>query len=255
MLSVKLAIRIALPVLVLAAVASCASSSTGTTASTTQSASSPRGSSSPSGSSVPGVHEQTQTYTFDQAISTLVVNGGAGNVTVTGGARTSVEVTEHLYYSRQVPGTTRTISGGTLTAGYSCPIQVTCLVSYDVSVPSGVAVKATTRAGAIRIDNVTGAVTASAGAGNIHAAGVASASASFTTLAGTITADFTAAPTSVTATSHAGRVTIEVPGGTSYNVTAQTYIGSATITVPRDDHSSRSITARTDVGNITVSTT
>jgi hypothetical protein len=249
MLSVKLAIRMALPVLVLAAVTSCASSSTGTTASTTKSAS------SPSGSSVPGVHEQTQTYTFDQAISTLVVNGGAGNVTVTGSARTSVEVTEHLYYSRQVPGTTRTISGGTLTAGYSCPIQVTCLVSYGVAVPSGTAVKATTRAGAIRIDNVTGAVTASAGAGNIHAEGVASASASFTTLAGTITADFTAAPTSVTATSHAGRVTIEVPGGTSYNVTAQTYVGSATITVPRDDHSSRSITARTDVGNITVSAT
>jgi hypothetical protein len=248
MLNVKLAIPAALPVLALAAATACGSSNAGTTASATQSTS------SPSGSSVPGVHQQTQTYTFDQAISTLVVDGGAGNVTVTGGARTSIEVTEHLYYSRRVPGTTRTISGSALTVGYSCPIQVTCLVSYDVSVPRAIAVKATTRAGAIRIDDVTGAITASAGAGNIHAEGIASGTASFTTLAGTITADFTAAPSSVTATSHAGRVTIEVPSGTSYRVTAQTYVGSATITVPRDDHSSRSITARTDVGNITVST-
>jgi hypothetical protein len=193
------------------------------------------------------------TYAFDQAISTLVVDGGAGNVTVTGGARTTVEVTEHLYYSRQLPDSTRTISGGTLTAGYSCPIQVTCLVSYDVAVPGAVAVRATTRAGAIRIDDVSGAVTASAGAGNIHAAGIASGSASFTTLAGAITASFTAAPSSVKATSHAGRVTIAVPANVSYNVTAQTYVGSATISVPRDDHSSRTVTARTDVGDVTVS--
>jgi hypothetical protein len=249
MLNVKLALRAALPMLALAAVTACGPSHTGATAS----GSPVSAASSASGTSIPGVHEQTTTYTFDQAITTLVVDGGAGNVTVTGSARTTTEVTEHLYYSRQVPGTTRTISGGTLTAGYSCPIQVTCLVSYDVAVPRAVAVKATTRAGAIRINEVTGAVTASAGAGNIHAAGIASGSASFTTLAGTITASFTAPPTSVTATSHAGRVTIEVPGSVSYDVTAQTYVGSATISVPRDDHSSRTIKARTDLGDVTVS--
>ena len=239
------AMRTMLPALTLAlAITSCSSHSSATTSAT----------SSANGTSIPGTHQQTRTYTIGQAVSSLVVDGGAGNVTVTGGARATIEVTEHLYYSRQAPDTTRTVSGDTLTARYSCPIQVTCLVSYDVAVPRSLAVKATTRAGAIRIDDVTGTVTASAGAGNIHADGIASGSAAFTTLAGTINASFTAPPSSVTARSHAGSVTIQLPGGAAYHVTTQTYVGSAAVSVPRDDRSPRNVTASTDLGNVTVAT-
>ena len=201
---------------------------------------------------VPGVHELTETADIG-SVTSLVVDGGAGNVTVTGGAGTTVAVTEHLYYSRAAPDATRTVSSGTLTVGYSCPIQVTCLVSYDIAVPRATAVKATTRAGAIRISDVTGPVTASAGAGNIHATGIASSTASLTTLAGAVNATFTTAPDSVTARSHAGSITIQVPGNASYRVNTQAIVGTTNVSVPRDDNSSRTITASTDVGSITIS--
>jgi len=200
---------------------------------------------------VPGVHELTKTYVFG-SVTSLVVDGGAGNVTVTGGSRSTVQVTEHLYYSRQVPGTTRTVSSGTLTAGYSCPIQVTCLVSYDIAVPGAVSVKANTRAGAIKISEVTGSLTASAGAGSIHVTSVRSPTASLTTLAGAVTASFTAPPASVTARSHLGFITIQVPGNVSYRVSTQTVLGKTQVSVPRSDDAPRSITASTDVGGITV---
>lgn len=200
---------------------------------------------------VPGVHELTETADIG-SVTSLVVDGGAGNVTVTGGTGTTVGVTEHLYYSRAAPDATRTVSSGTLTVGYSCPIQVTCLVSYDIAVPRATAVKATTRAGAIRISDVTGSVTASAGAGNIHATGIASSTVSLTTLAGAVNATFTAAPDSVTARSHAGSITIQVPGNASYRVNTQAIVGTTNVSVPRDDNSSRAITASTDVGSITV---
>jgi Putative adhesin len=201
---------------------------------------------------VPGVHELTETADIG-SVTSLVVNGGAGNVTVTGGTGTTVGVTEHLYYSRAAPDATRTVSSSTLTVGYSCPIQVTCLVSYDIAVPRATAVKANTRAGAIRISDVTGSVTASAGAGNIHATGIASSAVSLTTLAGAVNASFTAAPDSVTARSHAGSITIQVPANVSYRITTQTIVGTTNVSVPRSDSSSHTITASTDVGGITIS--
>jgi hypothetical protein len=202
-------------------------------------------------SGIPGVHELTQS--FDQgSVSGLVVNGGAGNVTVTGGTGSTADVTEHLYYSRQPPDTTRAVSSGTLTVGYSCPIQVTCLVSYDITVPRASSVSATTRAGAIRVDDLSGSLTASAGAGSIHANGIAASSASLTTIAGAVDASFAAAPTSVTARSHVGSIKIVVPGNAPYRVTTQTIVGTTDVGVPRDDNSSRTITASTDVGSITI---
>lgn len=241
----RIVVRGALAAAAVAMLAACGPThSSGATSSVTSAVGS-------STTAVPGVHELTRTYDFG-SVTSLVVDGGAGNVTVTGGSRSTAQVTEHLYYSHQVPDTTQAVSSGTLTAGYSCPIQVTCLVSYDIAVPGAVSVKASTRAGAIRISDVTGAVTASAGAGNVHATGLAAATASLTTLAGAISATFTAAPESVTARSHAGSITIQVPSNASYRITTQAIVGTTSVSVPRDDNSTRTITASTDVGSITV---
>jgi hypothetical protein len=242
---VRIVVRGALAAAAVAMLAACGPThSSGATSSVTSAVGS-------STTAVPGVHELTRTYDFG-SVTSLVVDGGAGNVTVTGGSRSTAQVTEHLYYSHQVPDTTQAVSSGTLTAGYSCPIQVTCLVSYEIAVPGAVSVKANTRAGAIRISDVTGSLTASAGAGSIHVTSIASPKVSLTTLAGAVTASFTAAPTSVTARSHLGFITIQVPGDVSYRVSTQTVLGKNQVSVPRSDDASRSITASTDVGGITV---
>jgi hypothetical protein len=45
----------------------------------------------------------------------------------------------------------RTLSGTTLTLSYTCAVELTCGISYTVTVPQGVAVRVTADAGAITL--------------------------------------------------------------------------------------------------------
>jgi hypothetical protein len=204
------------------------------------------------GISIPGTHRSTTVYHIGSPVSTLVVTGHAGDVTVTGGAGPGTSVTEQVTYSKTPPATTRTFGGGTLTVTYSCPAQIVCTVSYDIQVPRNAAVQVTTAAGGIRLSGLAGNVTAQADVGIITADGLSGPSASLTTTVGAITAAFTAAPATVRATANVGAVTVRVPAGTSYQVSADARIGKATISVPQSPSASHVITATTDVGTILV---
>jgi len=204
------------------------------------------------GISIPGTHRSTAVYQIGSPVSTLVVNGHAGSVSVTGGAGPGTSVTEHVTYSRTAPATTRTVSGGTLTVTYSCPDEAVCSVSYDIQVPRAAAVQVTTGAGGIQLSGLAGNLTAQADAGVIDADGLSSPSASLTTSVGAITAAFTTAPVTIQATADVGAVTLRVPAGTSYRVSADARVGRATVSVPQSPSASHVITATTDVGTITV---
>ena len=204
------------------------------------------------GISIPGTHRSTTVYHIGSPVSTLVVTGHAGDVTVTGGAGPGTSVTEQVTYSKTPPATTRTFGGGTLTVTYSCPAQIVCTVSYDIQVPRNAAVRVTTAAGGIRLSGLAGNVTAQADVGIITADGLTSPSASLTTSVGAITAAFTAPPATVRATANVGAVTVRVPVGMSYQVSADARIGKATISVPQSPSASHAITATTNVGTILV---
>ncbi len=227
------------------AVAGCQSSVINSTTSTVVSSGS-------SGVSIPGTHRSTTVYQIASPVSTLVVTGHAGDVTVTGGAGPGTSVTEEVTYSKTPPATTRTFGGGTLTVTYNCPAEIVCTVSYDIQVPRHAAVQVTTAAGGIRLSGLAGNVTAQADVGIITADGLSGPSASLTTIVGAITAAFTAAPATVRATANVGAVTVQVPAGTSYQVSADARIGKATISVPQSPSASHVITATTDVGTILV---
>lgn len=227
------------------AVAGCQSSVINSTTSTVVSSGS-------SGVSIPGTHRSTTVYQIASPVSTLVVTGHAGDVTVTGDAGPGTSVTEQVTYSKTPPATTRTFGGGTLTVTYNCPAEIVCTVSYDIQVPRNAAVQVTTAAGGIRLSGLAGNVTAQADVGIITADGLSGPSASLTTTVGAITAAFTAAPATVRATANVGAVTVRVPAGTSYQVSADARIGKATISVPQSPSASHVITATTDVGTILV---
>jgi hypothetical protein len=227
------------------AVAGCQSSVINSTTSTVVSSGS-------SGVSIPGTHRSTTVYQIASPVSTLVITGHAGDVTVTGGAGPGTSVTEEVTYSKTPPATTRTFGGGTLTVTYNCPAEIVCTVSYDIQVPRNAAVQVTTAAGGIRLSGLAGNVTAQADVGIITADGLSGPSASLTTTVGAITAAFTAAPATVRATANVGAVTVRVPAGTSYQVSADARIGKATISVPQSPSASHVITATTDVGTILV---
>jgi hypothetical protein len=193
------------------------------------------------------------TFTVTAQVTALVVKGGTGSITVTGSGRSTILVSQRASYSTTPPATTHVVSGTTLTLGYTCPAQLVCGMAYDIQVPRGVAVRAITSAGAITLTSLAGPVTAQTSAGLISATGLSSPAAELKSNAGGINAAFTAAPGSVHASTNVGPITISVPGSASYQIQAHTYVGTSTVTVPKNAASPHAITASSDLGSITIS--
>ena len=201
-----------------------------------------------------GVHSAPpKIYTVTSNVTTLTVDT-AGSVTVTGTAGSGpVTVTENPSYSKTPPQTTHTVSGSTLTLGYTCKTQLLCRVSYDIKVPRGTAVHAEGREGSVTLTSLSGPVTARTVTGLITATGLASPSAVLKSDAGGIDATFTAPPASVQASTDAGTITIAVPGSATYQVSAHAVVGVTTVKVRHAAASPHVITAHSDLGSVTIS--
>jgi hypothetical protein len=200
-----------------------------------------------------GTHASpAKSFSVTSRVTTVVINGGSGSITVTGSNRGTVLVSQRPSYSKTPPTTTHEVSGTTLTLSYSCHIQVVCGVAYDLQVPRGVAVRASTRAGSVTLTSLAGQVTARTIAGPITATGLASPQATLKSNAGGINAVFSAAPTVIQASTNAGPITITVPGSAAYQVNAHTYVGKTTVGVRKTASSAHVITASSDVGSVTI---
>jgi hypothetical protein len=199
-----------------------------------------------------------RSYTIASRVAAVIINGGAGKITVTGSSRTTIAVTEQPYHSNSAKppatrhGVSTTAYGATLTLSYSCPSQLTCGVGYEVAVPRGMTVRVSNREGAVALAGLAGPVSASTVAGVIIATALASRAAELTSRAGAITATFTAVPDSVTATTNAGPITLTLPESAAYKVDAHTYVGQATVSVRQSAAAKTMITASSDLGSITI---
>lgn len=193
------------------------------------------------------------TFTVSAHVTTVVINGGAGSIDVTGSARNTVLVSQQSSYSKKAPTVTHTVSGSTLTLGYLCPSQLVCSVSYTLHVPRGVTVRAGTQAGSVTLTSLAGPVTAQTDAGLITADSLTSPAAVLKSNAGGIVATFTAAPGSVHASTNIGAITLNVPGTAAYKIDTHTYVGASIVTVRKDAASPHVITASSDLGSITIS--
>lgn len=192
-------------------------------------------------------------FTVTARVTSVIVDGGSGSVDVTGTSGSAVSVSQRASYSGTPPAATHVLRGTTLTMSYTCPAQLVCGVSYDVKVPRGVAVSVSTSAGTVTLTSLAGTVSARASAGLITAVDLRSPVASFNANAGGVVATFAAAPRSLTATTNIGPITLTVPGSVAYKVSAHVVVGTSAITVRRDSGSAYSISARSDLGSISVS--
>jgi hypothetical protein len=201
-----------------------------------------------------GVHNPAgKTYTITSHVTAVSLDT-AGSVTVTGTSGSGpVTITEEPSYSKTAPATTRNVSGDTLTLGYTCKSQLLCSVDYVIKVPHGVGVHAESREGSITLTSVSGPVTAQTFAGLITATGLTSPSAVLKSGAGGVNATFTAAPASVQASTDAGPITVTVPGSATYKVNAHAVVGVTSVTVRHSNSAADSITAHSDLGDITIS--
>ncbi len=195
----------------------------------------------------------TKNFTVSAHITTVVINGSAASITVTGSNRRTILVSQQPYYSTRPPGTTRKVDGTTLTLSYDCSAEAVCGVAYNVLVPRGVAVQVGSRAGAITLTSLAGAVTAQTDAGLITATDLSSLSAQFRSSAGGIVAAFSGVPDSVHASTNIGPISITLPGSASYKINTHTYVGTSNISVPTSASSPHVINASSDLGSITIS--
>ena len=196
---------------------------------------------------------RTQSSLVSSPVTGLVVRGSVGNVSITGGDRSTVAITAHLVYRGSAPVLIRRVTGGVLDLGYSCPSSSRkCVVSFDLTVPRGLDTTVRLEVGQIRLSGLSGTITASTGVGQIQASGMSGPRVRLTTGPGTISAGFTAPPQQIVASSGIGSVTIRVPSGTAYRVSASTQVGSVRVSVPRAAASTHVIEATTGTGTVTV---
>jgi len=194
-----------------------------------------------------------KSFTVGSRVTALVIKGGSGAITVTGSSRPGVVVQQQASYTKTAPAAMHVLRGTTLTLSYTCPAELVCGVSYTVRVPSGVSVSVSAGAGAITLSSLTGPVNARADAGLITAVGLSSATAIFTSDAGGVTATFSAAPRSVSASTTVGPISLTVPGTVPYKVSTHTYVGTSTVTVGESATSAHVIHASSDLGSISIS--
>lgn len=212
----------------------------------------------------------TQKYTVTAPVSRLIVNGTAGSVAVAGGPGSDVSVTAKIYYHASRPTVSDTVSGRTLTLGYSGCAD--CGVAFTVTVPRAAGVTVSEQTGRVTVANLagnvsvnddtgmvtvgslTGDVSVQVGSGSIGGTGLSAARASFRDSLGTIDVAFTAPPSQLTAVTGTGMVSVQVPSGTTYQVNASSQLGSVDDSVPQSPAATHVITASTGIGLVSVST-
>jgi len=220
--------------------------------------------------SVGALQHRTKSYSVGGQVQTLVVNAQVGGVRVTGGDSETVSVTEHITFEHRAPSNTHRVTAGTLVLDSRCPALESCGVSYDITVPRAMTVRVFDNVGTIRLDSLSGQVTAHTNAGDIDLASVSgpieisghagsilgqhvsSAHAVLRMSAGEIDVTFSAPPATITATAAVGSVTLRVPGNVSYAVSASSSVGSVQVSVIRNQASRHVITANTGTGSITI---
>jgi hypothetical protein len=195
---------------------------------------------------------RTESSLVSSPVTGLVVQGSVGAVRITGGDRSTVAITAHLAYRGGAPVITRQVTGGVLELGYRLPSCRDCGVSLDLTVPRGLGVTVRLGVGQIQLSGLSGTIAASTGVGDIRARGMSGSRVRLTTGPGMISAGFTAPARLIFARSGIGSVTIRVPSGTTYRVTASVQTGSVRVSVPRAAASSHVIQATTGTGTVTV---
>lgn len=223
----------------------------------------------------------------------LVVSSSGGSVRVVAGDVTDIRVVSHLEYGLSAPKLHQESGPDGAHLDASCPWYSSfCSVDYQITIPSGMAVRAESSGGSITVRGVTGPVdtessggsvtviettgsirahssggsvnvTSSAGAldldssgGSIQATGLRGGTAHAESSGGSVRLIFDVPPDLVEASSSGGKVEVLLPRvAGSYRVDASSSGGDQEVEVPTDPSSSRRIIVRSSGGDARVLST
>jgi hypothetical protein len=200
-----------------------------------------------------GTTTDEQSYEISEQVSALVVDGRAAAVTIETGEG-PVTVTEVYRYGDDRPATSHRLDGSTLRlTDTGCRNdELRCDVEFRIRVPSATTATVTAKAGAVKMNGLTGNVTVTTDAGAVEANGLAGDEVTITTQAGAASLEFAKAPKMVKASTQVGAVEVRLPGGTAYAVDVDTNVGPSDVSVQRDATSAHKVQVKTEVGAIRV---
>jgi hypothetical protein len=199
-----------------------------------------------------GYRTEVQSQVYHQSIATIDIDIATGDLVLSPGEPDTVSLTRRLHWSYTKPTVEEHWDGQTLRVTGACrgvSFGPNCGVDYTVAVPPGIAIRAHTSTGDVLVRDLHGELQLSTDTGDIIASNSVTASAD----TGDITLSFSAPPQAVSAGTDTGDVTLAVPPGDDYHVQAQTDTGDVGIAVQQNEGSARSITARTNTGDINIS--
>ncbi|MFL6128441.1 MAG: hypothetical protein ACJ73E_05190 [Mycobacteriales bacterium] len=220
----------------------------------------------------------------------LILSSSGGGIRVAVGDVTDIRVVSHLVYGLSAPRLRQDAGPGGVRLAASCPwYSSLCSVTYEITLPTGMAVRAESSGGSISVRGVTGAVdtsssggpitvsettssirahssggsvtvTASTGAvdldssgGGIVGTGLRGDRARAESSGGSVRLVFDAPPRLVEASSSGGGVEVRLPrvdGG--YRVDATSSGGGQVVDVPTDPASTRRVTVHSSGGDARV---
>jgi len=203
-----------------------------------------------------GTTTDDQSYEISEQVSALVVDGRAAAVTIETGEG-PVTVTEVYRYGDDRPATSHRLDGSTLRlTDTGCRNdELRCDVEFRIRVPSATTATVTAKAGAVKMNGLSGNVTVTTDAGAVDANGLSSDEVTITTQAGAASLEFAKPPKMVKASTQVGAVEVRLPGGTAYAVDVATNVGASDVSVQRDATSAHKVQVKTEVGAIRVENT
>ncbi|MYS87692.1 hypothetical protein [Embleya scabrispora] len=169
-------------------------------------------------------------YTVDAPLTRLVIVGGAGRVQVVQGEPGSVRVTEIKHFGTDEPATEHVSAEGTLTLRHT--VSGSAQVSYEVSVPPGLAVRVGTTSGQVTLIGLSGDLDARTAHGGIRGERLTARTVVARADRDAVDMSFAAPPDRVDAEGDNARV--RLPAGTAYATDASSEHGSARVDVARD---------------------
>jgi hypothetical protein len=215
----------------------------------------------------------SESMAFPPGVQRVEVRVDVGWIVVRGHEGSTISGTRHLSSGFSAPQVDESVQGDTLRISAECrdPAFWACAVSYELSVPRGVAVDVHSRSGHVSVEGLDGRVVAGSDAGpvlahdlggevdlrssagpidgfELHASRLSARSS-----AGGVNLSFVEPPGSLTARSSAGTVNIGVPRrGAPYRVEASSSTGGAFVDVDTDPASDRVISATTSAGMVSI---
>ncbi len=221
--------------------------------------------------------ELEETVALDGSFSRLVARADVGDIRVrVARAGEQPHLTRRLEWAFNRPTATQRVTAGAAEVETACPrawIGAWCSVDLELVVPSGTAVQLRSSVGDVRVDGLSGAVSATTSVGDVFLTAVTGDQVSAHTSTGdvvvrtggvdaTVTAESdtgnvqvvsSSTVRRVVATTSAGDVQVAVPTGQSYAADVETAAGDRRVTIATDPAATRSITAHTSTGDVQVS--